>query len=193
MPNGALYWAEDQEAYPLDVEMANQLMSESNSPDGISISLTIPAGNSLSTQIATALKDMWSAINVELAIEQLDPSVLRDNFLANEFESVLSGWTNDIIDPDELVSYTILPESNENYHSGWINQDAIDLAHQAQVELDPDKRRDLYAEIQQIHKDDGPFVYLYVIPYIDALNKRVTGFFHHPMGQYVFANMSVTE
>ena len=45
--------------------------------------------------------------------------------------------------------------------------------------------------MQQIHKDDGHCVYLYVVPYIDALSKRVQGFFHHPMGQYVFARMFV--
>ena len=39
--------------------------------------------------------------------------------------------------------------------------------------------------------DDAPFVYLYVLPYIDVLNKKIQGFFHHPMGQYDFTHMSV--
>jgi peptide/nickel transport system substrate-binding protein len=117
--------------------------------------------------------------------------VANDRYRSNQFQLRLTGWTNDIIDPDELVSYAITPETNQNYHTGWTNQQAIDLAHQGEAELDPNKRRDIYYQIQKIHQDDAPFVYLYVLPYIDVLSTKVKGFFHHPMGQYVFTNMSV--
>jgi peptide/nickel transport system substrate-binding protein len=191
MPNGALYWNPDQQPYAYDLAKANELIASSKSPTGFKLAFTVASGNSLQTQIATALKDMWAKINVNLDIQQLDPSTVRANVLANDYQAALSGWTNDIIDPDELVSYAILPESNDNFHTGWSNQNAIDLAKQAQTETDPEKRRQLYYQVQQIHKDDGPCVYLYVVPYIDALSKRVQGFFHHPMGQYVFARMFV--
>jgi peptide/nickel transport system substrate-binding protein len=188
MPNGMLYWNKDQPAYDFDVDKANQLMSESKSPNGVTISFQVSSGNQLQVQIATALKAMWEKIKVNLDIQQLDAAVVRQNNLDEKYETMLSGWTNDIIDPDELVSYAILPESNDDYHTGWQDPKAIDLAHQAQTTLDPDKRKDLYYQIQQIHKDAAPFVYLFVLPYIDVLNVKVKGFFHHPMGQYVFTN-----
>ncbi|MGA7673359.1 MAG: ABC transporter substrate-binding protein [Nitrolancea sp.] len=188
MPNGMLFWNPDQEPYTFDLDKAKEVLAKSKSPDGAKISMVVSSGNEQQSQIATALKSMWTKINVELEIQQMDSAVSRDNYLHNQFETNLSGWTNDIIDPDELVSYAILPESNENYHTGWTNQQAIDLAHQAQTELDPDKRRQLYYQVQQIHKDDAPFVYLYVIPYVDVLASAVQGYFHHPMGQYVFKN-----
>jgi len=188
MPNGMLYWNKDQPAYPFDIDQANKLMAESQSPNGVTISFQIPSGNQLQVQIATALKAMWEKIKVNLDIQQLDAAVVRQNNLDEKYESMLSGWTNDIIDPDELVSYAILPESNDNYHTGWQDPQAISLAHQAQTTLDPAKRQQLYYQIQQIHKDAAPFVYLFVLPYIDVLNVKVKGFFHHPMGQYVFTN-----
>ena len=189
MPNGMLYWNKDQPAYAFDVAKANQLMTESQSPNGVTIAFQIPSGNQLQVQIATALKAMWEKIKVNLDIQQLDSAVVRQNNLDEKYEAMLSGWTNDIIDPDELVSYAILPESNDNYHTGWQDPQAIDLAHQAQTTLDPAKRQQLYFQIQQIHKDAAPFVYLFVLPYIDVLSVKVKGFFHHPMGQYVFTNM----
>jgi peptide/nickel transport system substrate-binding protein len=188
MPNGMLYWNKDQPAYPFDVDQANQLMAQSQSPNGVTISFQIPSGNQLQVQIATALKAMWAKIKVNLDIQQLDAAVVRQNNLDEKYEAMLSGWTNDIIDPDELVSYAILPESNDDYHTGWQDPQAISLAHQAQTTLDPAKRQQLYYQIQQIHKDAAPFVYLFVLPYIDVLNVKVKGFFHHPMGQYVFTN-----
>lgn len=188
MPNGMLFWNPDQKPYAYDLNTAKQLMASSQSPNGAKISMVVSSGNAQQSQIATALKSMWAKINVELDIQQMDSAVSRNNYLHNDFVTNLSGWTNDIIDPDELVSYAILPESNENYHTGWTNQQAIDLAHQAQTTLDPAKRRQLYYQIQKIHKDDAPFVYLYVIPYVDVLAANVKGYFHHPMGQYVFKN-----
>ncbi|HEX7102702.1 MAG TPA: ABC transporter substrate-binding protein [Nitrolancea sp.] len=188
MPNGMLYWNKDQPAYPFDVDQANQLMAQSQSPNGVTISFQIPSGNQLQVQIATALKAMWAKIKVNLDIQQLDAAVVRQNNLDEKYEAMLSGWTNDIIDPDELVSYAILPESNDDYHTGWQDPQAISLAHQAQTTLDPAKRQQLYYQIQQIHKDAAPFVYLFVLPYIDVLSAKVKGFFHHPMGQYVFTN-----
>jgi peptide/nickel transport system substrate-binding protein len=191
MPNGALFWNPDQKGYPVDVDQAKKLISESQSPNGFKLEFQVLSGNQLQLQTATALKDMWQAINVELDILQLEQGVMTDNYRNNKFQARLTGWTNDIIDPDELVSYAILPESTQNYHTGWTNQKAIDLANEGRTTLDESKRKDIYYQIQQIHMDDAPFVYLYVLPYIDALNTKVEGYFHHPMGQWVFANMSV--
>jgi len=192
MPNGALYWNKDQPGYPFDLNKAKQLMAQSSVPNGFKLEFQILAGNQQQLQIATALKDMWSKIGVDLDIVQLEQGVFTNNYRQNKFQARLAGWTNDIIDPDELVSYAILPDQTENYHTGWVNQEAIDLAKQARQTLDPEKRRQLYYRIQEIHMHDAPFVYLFVIPYVDVLRKRVQGFFHHPMGQWVFKRMYVT-
>ncbi len=192
MPNGALYWNKDQKGYPFDIDKAKTLISQSSSPSGVSISIDVGSGNQLQQQIATALKSMWEPAGIKLDIQQYEQAVATDRYRNNLFQLRLTGWTNDIIDPDELVSYAITPEVNQNYHTGWTNQKAIDLAHQGEAELDPAKRQAIYYEMQQIHMDDAPFVYLYVLPYIDVLNKKIQGFFHHPMGQYDFTRMSVS-
>jgi peptide/nickel transport system substrate-binding protein len=193
MPNGALYWNADQEGYPYDLDLAREELAQSKVPDGFPISIQIRSGNDQQSAIASALQQMWAEIGVELEILPLEATVARENYRAEEFEIQITGWTNDIIDPDELVSYAILPETTNNYHTGWQSQEAIDLANEGRAEQDPDARREIYHQIQQIHRDEAPWVYLYVVPYVDALNVRVQGFFHHPMGQYDFRNMSVEE
>lgn len=193
MPNGALYWNKDQKGYPYNIDMAKTLISQSKSPSGVSISIDTGSGNQLQQQIATALKSMWEPAGIKLDIQQYEQAVATDRYRNNLFQLRLTGWTNDIIDPDELVSYAITPEVNQNYHTGWTNQKAIDLAHQGEAERDPTKREQIYYQIQQIHMDDAPFIYLYVLPYVDVLNKKIQGFFHHPMGQYDFTRMSVSS
>jgi peptide/nickel transport system substrate-binding protein len=191
MPNGALYWNADQAGYPFDLEKAKAELAQSKAPDGFKIQFNIRSGNDQQQQIATIVKNMWAKINVEVDINPLEATVDTQAYRDEKFAIRLSGWTNDIIDPDELVSYAILPESTNNYHTGWKSDQAIDLANQARAEQDPAKRQALYYQIQQIHMDEAPFVYLYVVPYIDALSKKIEGFFHHPMGQWDFRKMSI--
>lgn len=191
MPNGALFWNKDQVAYPFDIDKAKEALGKSKVPDGFDIEMQIRSGNDQQAAIATAVKDMWSKINVNVTISPLEATVQRQNYRDEKFAVQITGWTNDIIDPDELVSYAILPDSTNNYHTGWQDQQAIDLANQGRIEHDPDKRRQIYYDIQKIHRDAAPWVYLYVVPYVDALSKKVKGFFHHPMGQYDFRNTSI--
>lgn len=193
IPRGALYWNEDQEGYPYDPDQAMELIAESDHPDGFELEFQIGSGDELQLQIATALREMWAEIGVNLEIQQLEAGVLTENYRTNQFEARLSGWTNDIIDPDQLASYAILPEQTENYHTGWENEEAIELAREARTTLDPDERREMYHRIQEIHMEEAPFIYLYTMPYLDALRERVQDYFHHPMGHYVFKNMTVDE
>jgi peptide/nickel transport system substrate-binding protein len=193
MPKGALYWNPDQTGYPFDLDKAKAEIAQSATPNGFSVKMMFSSGNAQAQAIATAIKDMWSKINVELVLDPLDSQVVTTNYRADKFETYQTGWTNDIIDPDELVSYAILPESTKNYHTNWTNQEAIDKANAARKELDPDKRRQLYYDIQKIHMDDAPMIYLYVVPYIDVFSTRIKGFFHHPMGQYVWENTYIDE
>jgi peptide/nickel transport system substrate-binding protein len=193
MPNGALYWNPDQEGYPFNLERAQELMAESNSPDGFPLEFMVRSGNQQQLQIVTSLQQMWAQIGVEVDIQQLDSAVVTDRYRSFDFQVILTGWTNDIIDPDQLVTYAIIPDTIQNYRTGWVNDQAVALANEGRVTLDPDRRREIYHEIQAIHMEDAPFVYLYVLPYVDALRTRVKDYHHHPMGQYVFKNMYVED
>jgi peptide/nickel transport system substrate-binding protein len=191
MPNGSLYWNPDQAGYPFDLEKAKSLIAASTVASGAKIAIQVQAGAASALQLATALKDMWSKIGIDLDIQQLEQAVVTDNYRKNKFESYATGWTNDIIDPDELVSYAIIPDNFENYHTGWVNDEAVAKAKAGRAEIDPAKRRQIYYRIQELHMQDAPFVYLYNLPYTDVLTKKIQGFFHHPMGQWAWLKTSV--
>jgi len=186
MPNGTLYWNKDQPGYVFDLTKAQQLMSASSIPQGAKLSIMVNGESVSDQQIATALKDMWAKINIDLEIQPLDMGVISDNRRNAAFDLVLWNWTNDIVDPDELVSIAITPETNENFSTGWSNQEAIDFAKKARTTLDDAQRREMYYRIQQIHMEEAPFVYLYVTPYIDVVTQDVQNFVQHMMGHWVW-------
>lgn len=187
IPNGALYWNPNQKGYPFDLAQARSLIKASSVPNGFGLQLNVTAGDQQQLQTAMIIKNMWEKIDVSVTINSVGPN--DHPFVTGDFQAILTSWTNDCNDPDEIMTYTILPGISGNFYTHWNNQQAIDLVSQGRSTLDPSRRRQIYYQLQAMHMEAAPFVYLYLTPYLDAVNKKVKDYFHHPMGQYVFKNM----
>ncbi len=186
MPKGALYWNDQLPGFPYDLEKAKEYLSKSKAPDGFKLELTFQGGDAEVQQLGAALKDMWSKIGVDLQLNPVEQGLYSDMYNNHTFQAMYNYWTNDIIDPDELVSYALLPESSEAFQTGWQNQEAIDLAKRGAAELDPEKRREIYFRIQEIYAAESPMLYLYHKPYLDAMTTNAHDFGHPPTGQWVW-------
>ena len=184
MPKGALYWNDELEGFPYSVERAQEALAASATPDGFSLEIQVQAGRAEEEQLATVLKDMWSQIGVELEIAPLESTVHLDNYRSNAFQAQVTGWTNDIIDPDELVAYAILPESSEAYHTGYASPENQELARQGAAELDPEERKRIYFRIQELFNQDSVMILLYHKPYVDVTTTQVHNLGHPPTGQW---------
>jgi peptide/nickel transport system substrate-binding protein len=184
MPRGALYWNDELAGYPYDIAMAQEELAQSATPEGFALELTTLAGFVDDETMASALKDMWSQIGVEVTINPLETSVWNEAFSGNNFQSMSVYWTNDIIDPDELVGFAVLPDAVEAFHTGWDNTEAQDLTREGAAETDPDRRREIYYRIQEIHSEESPMLPLYHEPFVNVTSVRVHNFKHPPTGQY---------
>ena len=103
MPKGALYWNDTLPGYPYDIAKAQEELAQSQTPDGFPLELKILGGSVDEETLATALKDMWSQIGVEVTITPVEGSVLNEDYDTRNFQAMTNYWTNDIVDPDELV------------------------------------------------------------------------------------------
>jgi peptide/nickel transport system substrate-binding protein len=184
MPKGALYWNDTLEPYAYDPARAQEELAQSATPDGFDLELKILGGSADDETLATALKDMWSQIGVNVTITPTEGSVLNEDYNARNFQAMTNYWTNDIIDPDELVAYAVLPESSEAFGTGWSNEEAQQLARDGAAEPDPARREEMYFRIQEIYHEESPMLALYYKPYVDVTTTRVHNFNHPPTGQY---------
>jgi peptide/nickel transport system substrate-binding protein len=186
MPKGALYWNDTLPGFPYDLTQAQAEMAQSKTPNGFPLELKVLAGSADDEALATAIKDMWGQIGVDVTIAPTETSTINADFFAANFEAMSNYFTYDIIDPDEIVGFSVLSDSADAFETGWVNSEAQKLAHEGAAETDPAKRQAIYFRIQELFNQDSPMVILYHKPYVDVTTTKVHNFSHPPTGQYVF-------
>ncbi len=176
----------DGPLFPYDLEKAKALMAESGHPDGFKTSILMIAGNQDDLGITTALQQMWAAIGIDLEILQVDNASRTEQYRAGTFKMRTGGWTNDISDPSQITSYFAYSPTIDALHSGWKNEEVDQLFEASQREMDPVKRAEQFARIQEIFNATGPTIPLYETPYPVALRNNVKGFYQIPLGNNIF-------
>jgi len=58
-------------------------------------------------------------------------------------------------------------------------------------EVNLEKRRQVYYEIQELALRDSPLIILYYAPYTIAINKKMKGFVQLATGPWIFRNVTV--
>jgi peptide/nickel transport system substrate-binding protein len=184
VPKDMLYWNDTLPGFPFDLAKAREFLAQSKVPNGFDLELSYLAGVVEYEQLATTLKDMWGQIGVNVTITPMEQGVYYDAWFGETYQAHIIYWTNDIVDPDEVCAAAVLPESLNAFHTGWANDEAIELVRAAPAELDPEKRKQLYFRIQEIFNADSPSVLVYYKPFLNAMSKKVHDFIQPPTGQY---------
>jgi peptide/nickel transport system substrate-binding protein len=168
---------------PYDLNQAKALVAESKYPTGFSgAKLQLTSGAQVGRDNAILAKDMWDKIGINLTIEEVEGSSLANNWYKNDFDSI-SGyqWTNGMVDPEQhVIFFFVDPKMNTGYQP---SQHSTDLAKAASQELDPQKRCQMYGELQDTYNQDvGGTITLYYTPSVNYLSPDVKGFTRTPLG-----------
>jgi peptide/nickel transport system substrate-binding protein len=192
IPAGALYYNPDNKDYPHDPEKAQEML-EAEGATGMSFNIIVGAGDAVEEQIGVLLKDQLGKVGVDLEIRKVDPGQIWDMYVAGEYDTSIAYWTNDIIDPDQKSTFSLGMDENLNYWTRYQNQQVADLVAQGRVELDPEKRREIYYEIQRISKDDVHWIDLYYSPYRNISRSNVQDFLQNPLGRFMLETTSIAQ
>jgi peptide/nickel transport system substrate-binding protein len=187
MSKNGMYWYEDVEVPAYDPEGAKALLAEAGYGDGLELTLSLDSGNTVNATMGTLLKEQWAQVGVTLNLETLEKGTINERMSNMTLTMQLRGWTNDMADPSQQADYSCVYANAKCLFTGWQNAEVEDLVAQAKVELDPEKRQELYYQIQQIFADDMPMISLFYIPYPVAYRSNVQNFIQTPLGAYRFA------
>ena len=134
-----------------------------------------------------------ASIGVKLNIQQLDSATRIAKMKAGDYQILTSLWTNDINDPGQITSYfTYYPVVESNW-AGYKAPDIEELFVKSESEVDVEKRRALYKQIQEKQLELAPQMYLLEVPYTVALQKKVKNFVQIPLGNYIFSGVSIEK
>jgi peptide/nickel transport system substrate-binding protein len=190
-----MYQATDLAGYPFDLEKAKKLMAESSAPNGFDLEMQVRSGNTEYSNVATIVKDQWAKLGVNVNIVNLETSVVRTNYRAGDYQSMPSGWTNDMNDPSQIVNYEMRGGEGTQfaYWTRYNNPELNDMITKADLEQDPTKRAEMYHEIQKIFSEASPVIWLGYTPATAGWQDYVEGFNIETLGYYRFENVKLNK
>jgi peptide/nickel transport system substrate-binding protein len=182
-------WAFDQnlQNLPYDPAKAKELLDSVSFPAGTAFRATVNTGNVLREDWLVFSQQALKEVGIEFTPEPQEYATLVDAVGARDFEMCGVLWGGITADPGELYEQFVT-DSPGNY-TGYSNPEIDDLLSQAKQELDMDKAKELYAQIQQIIVDDAPFFFAWYRPFLNVVHKRFTGLTPSNLEEFIFYSL----
>lgn len=185
MPPTVPYYSKNNPGLQFDLAEAKKEMALSSVPKGFSTTLMISTSNADYLTIAQIVQAELQLLGITVKINQLDGAVVSSKQEALQYDMIFTGWTMDIPDPDELVTFAVSPKGGtQSFYTGYNNPKLAAAAASAAKTLVPAARTKLYSEIQSTAAADAFLAPLYYSPYAYASSTKVNGFFVTPLGNY---------
>jgi peptide/nickel transport system substrate-binding protein len=173
--------------YPYNPALARALLKKAGYPHGFSLQMLVDASVEAAKEIATIMQEEFAQIGVKMSLRTME-EVALENLIENppyNYQLAPSYMTSDIIDPDELVSFAMAGDAGTlAIWTLYNNKTVNSLARQAAETADRQKRLQLYYEMDRIHHDDAPMIFLYHALSLTLTSSAVQGFKVLPTGNY---------
>lgn len=164
-------------AYAYDPERARELLAEAGYPDGLALDFKYPFGRYAGDkETSEAIAGMLAEVGVTANQVVLEGGEFLDQLVNLELAPM--AFVGYATAPD--ISYQLNINLTGARYSYYANEEFDELVRSAETTLDPQERRDLYAQATRIACDDPPFVYLFAPEDLYGVADEVTGFTPRP-------------
>jgi peptide/nickel transport system substrate-binding protein len=196
----------EEDRFGYDPDRARQLLDEAGWTDDDGDGVRSKDGEDLRLRLfdrpgvetTPFIVEFLADVGIPTEVSTYDDTQLTPLLGAGEYDLFLWGWTP-FVDPDPMLSYFTSAEVTndaENYgynDASWCNEEYDALYEEQNAELDPERRRELVAEMLQIFYEEAPYVVFYQYDIVQAIrNDRWTNFVRQPAetGPVLFTNTS---
>jgi peptide/nickel transport system substrate-binding protein len=163
-----------------DVAKAKQLMADAGYADGFNTTILSWSQYSFLSNAAVVVQDQLKQIGINADVNLEENAAFIKDYLDNNFDLTVSG-TSAYVDPNDIYlrNFGTGQASNAVRYS---NPKADDLIAQGVATTDPEARKKIYQQLQQLLLDDVPWVNLYIANQFEAMKTYVKGYTHIPTG-----------
>ncbi|HLK32040.1 MAG TPA: ABC transporter substrate-binding protein [Terriglobales bacterium] len=186
-------WAYDADVpqYDYNPERARELLQQAGYPavNGVRFHLTMKTSTEESTRLlAAVLQQQLRAIGIALDIRTFEFATFFSDVTKGAFQLYSLRWIGGNDDPDifEHVFYsTNTPPKGAN--RSYYDNPAVDkLIDRGRQELEEQKRKQDYAQIQRLVAGDLPYINLWYLDNVLVYSSRVRNLQLNPAGNYDF-------
>jgi len=177
---------------PYDLERANAILDEAGyemGDDGIRVT---PEGERMSYEVILPtdiqgqqrkfeiIQEDWRKIGIEVTGKPMDGSAAWDAMMAPDgkyldFDIHMWSWLG-YVDPDFMLM-TVMCDQYGNWSDvGYCNPEYDELYAQQAVEMDPERRREIIWEMQEILYRDRPYIFIAQGQFVRAYKANWGGF-----------------
>jgi peptide/nickel transport system substrate-binding protein len=169
-----------------DADQAKTLLDEATGGSGVNVSLLFsPPAEGISQWpyplIAQYLQAVLQPIGFNIELKQVEAAAATDLRNNGDFDFAFSNncWATG--DPNYQIGRVVSSTNalNTTQHNGYNNPQVDELLAQARVEIDHEKQKDLYNQIQVIANNEVVIVPLYDQQTITAAKSYVSGLSQH--------------
>lgn len=183
----------EETPYALDVEKAKSLLSEAGYASGLDLELDVPNEQPF-PDIAQSLQATLGKAGIRVKLIASDTSQTLTRYRARAHQLLLMTWSPDCIDPHfNANSFASNPDNSDKakakplaWRNSWDIPEITKTTAQASREVDAEKRRQIYLDLQGRLQHEGPFVVMFQEMRQISGRKNVQGFFAGPASALVF-------
>jgi peptide/nickel transport system substrate-binding protein len=158
-----------------DPTKAKQLLAEAGYPQGFTTSISTMSGRYLSdVDIANAVSGMLNDVGVKVNINVMESGIFLKNLgsPARDLGPIyMIGWYS-FGDADFAMTWY----TQANKRTAWTNSEFDQLFTKARSTNDIEARKAAYAKMAEIMHAENPSMYLFGLPTIYGVSKRLSGF-----------------
>ncbi len=178
-PNHPFAW--EVEPRQRDVERAKALLAEAGLPDGFEFELVAATDRAIRADTAVTIQQMVKDAGITFNVKTID----YDTYIAQVYKKgplYIGYWgMRPTLDSQMVPFFTTDGSFNEYAYSNLTLDEKL---FAARAELDPERRKVLYQEAQQILSLEGPVLIPYFLNFASAYSAEVVGFEAHPLTSF---------
>ena len=170
------------------VGKAKTLLIQAGYPNGFEVTLDHNSAAPFS-DIAQAVQANLAAIGIKATLIAGEQKQVITKTRGRQHQMALLVWGSDYFDPNSNAqAFCYNPDNGDNpklktlaWRSSWQDAELTKMAAANVKELDSKKRIAVYEDMQQMHQDRSPFVFILQQQEVATMGKGVSGFRVGPM------------
>lgn len=167
--------------YPYDPKEARRLLTQAGYPEGFSATLTLPSNYEIHVRTGEIIADELERVGIHLKIELVEwGQWLSRVYTQADYDLTVIGHVGKL-DPAAMLANYGTDSPNYYYRRGYTNPLLNDLLAEGRRTVDPERRAEIYADVQEILARDVVNYFIQDPDQIFVMKAEVSGFNLYPI------------